>query len=53
MLFKSHVPGSGNDVTYTITLPKDPKQFPNASGVGGTTWNFQLRADVLVRPDVV
>jgi hypothetical protein len=43
VLFKSHVPGSGNDVTYTITLPKDPKQQPNASGIGGTTWTFQLR----------
>jgi hypothetical protein len=41
--FKSGVPGSGNDMTYTVTLPQDPKQFPNASGAGGTTWNFQLR----------
>src|SRR5215469_5843833 len=40
--FKSGVPGSGNDMTYTITLPMDPKQQPNASGAGGTTWNFQL-----------
>ena len=30
-------------MTYTVTLPKDPKQQPNASGAGGTTWNFQLR----------
>ena len=43
MLFKSGRPGSGNDMTYTITLPKDPKKQPNASGKGGTTWNFQLR----------
>jgi hypothetical protein len=41
--FKSGQPGSGNDITYTMTLPKDPKQQPNASGAGGTTWNFQLR----------
>src|SRR6478609_5229555 len=41
--FKSGVPGSGNDMTYTVTLPVDPKQQPNASGAGGTTWNFQLR----------
>jgi hypothetical protein len=41
--FKSGVPGSGNDMTYTVTLPMDPKQQPNASGAGGTTWNFQLR----------
>ena len=43
MLFKSSRPGSGNDMTYTITLPKDPKTQPNASGAGGSTWNFQLR----------
>jgi hypothetical protein len=41
--FKSGVPGSGNDMTYTMTLPKDPKTQPNASGAGGSTWNFQLR----------
>jgi hypothetical protein len=41
--YKSGIPGSGNDMTYTVTLPKDPKQQPNASGAGGTTWNFQLR----------
>ena len=41
--FKSNVPGSGNDVTYVTTLPKDPDVQPNASGAGGTTWNFQLR----------
>ena len=43
VLFKSSVPGSGNDMTYTVTLPQDPKQFPTASGATGTTWNFQLR----------
>jgi hypothetical protein len=41
--FKSAVPGSGNDVTYTVTLPKDPARQPTASGATGTTWNFQLR----------
>ncbi|HEY1593852.1 MAG TPA: hypothetical protein VGF74_00540 [Thermoleophilaceae bacterium] len=41
--FKSNVPGSGNDMTYTMTLPTEPRQQPNASGAGGTTWNFQLR----------
>jgi hypothetical protein len=41
--FKSGIPGSGNDITYTMTLPRDPKTQPNASGTGGTTWNFQLR----------
>jgi hypothetical protein len=43
LLFKSGVPGSGNDMTYTMTLPKDPKTQPNASGAGSSTWNFQLR----------
>jgi hypothetical protein len=41
--FKSNIPGSGNDMTYTMVLPRDPKTQPNASGDGGTTWNFQLR----------
>ncbi len=41
--FKSGVRGSGNDITYLMTLPSDPKAFPNASGAGGTTWNFELR----------
>jgi len=43
IIYKSGIPGSGNDMTYTVTLPKDPKKQPNASGAGGTTWNFQLR----------
>ncbi len=41
--FKSGIAGSGNDVTYTMTLPKDPTQQPNASGADSSTWNFQLR----------
>ncbi len=43
VLFKSNIRGSGNNMTYTVTLPSDPKKQPNASGVGGTTWNFELR----------
>jgi hypothetical protein len=43
LLFKSGAPGSGNDMTYVVTLPKDPKIQPNASGAGSSTWNFQLR----------
>ncbi len=43
LLFKSSRPGSGNNMTYTITLPRDPKKQPNATGKGGTTWNFELR----------
>jgi hypothetical protein len=42
VLFKSDVAGSGNDVTYTITLPREPAQFPSNTGAG-STWNFQLR----------
>jgi hypothetical protein len=30
-------------MTYVVTLPKDPKIQPSASGAGGSTWNFQLR----------
>jgi len=41
--FKSGVRGSGNDITYLMTLPTDPKARPTNSGVGGGTWNFQLR----------
>lgn len=41
--FKSNRPGSGNNMTYTVVLPRDPKVQPNATGVGGTTWNFELR----------
>ena len=36
------MPGSGNDITYLMTLPTEPKAFPTQSGVGAT-WNFQLR----------
>jgi hypothetical protein len=43
LAFRSGVPGSGNDMTYVLTLPKDPKTQPTASGAGGSTWNFQLR----------
>jgi hypothetical protein len=41
--YKSGLPGSGNDMTYTLTLPKDPKQQPNNTGANSSTWNFQLR----------
>ena len=42
VLFKSSVPGSGNDITYELTLPLEPKQKPENDGSGGT-WDFQLR----------
>ncbi len=43
VLFKSDVPGSGNDITYTVTLPTEPKKLPRNNGPDGATWNFQLR----------
>ncbi|KQZ89040.1 hypothetical protein ASD62_06700 [Phycicoccus sp. Root563] len=43
VLFKSGVRGSGNDITYTVELPRDPRTQPTASGATGSTWNFQLR----------
>ncbi len=43
VLFKSDEPGSGNDVSYGIRLPKDPPgQKPQNDGTGGV-WNFELR----------
>src|SRR4051794_40249451 len=43
LLFKSNQPGSGNDVSYDIRLPKDP-QGPKPKNDGtGSTWNFELR----------
>ena len=42
VLFKSGAHGSGNDMTYQVTLPKDPKKQPKNDGTGAT-WNFQLR----------
>ena len=41
--FKSDVPGSGNDITYTITLPTEPPKLPRNNGPDGATWNFELR----------
>jgi hypothetical protein len=43
VLFKSNIPGSGNDMTYTMTLPVNPTVPPNASGANSATWDFQLR----------
>jgi hypothetical protein len=40
--FKSGEAGSGNDITYNVTLPDDPPTKPKQDGSGGT-WNFQLR----------
>ncbi len=41
--FKSNRPGSGNNMTYELTLPTDPSVQPNNTGDGGTTWDFELR----------
>jgi hypothetical protein len=40
-LFYSNVPGSGHNVTYQMTLPKDPPTLPKNNGSGGT-FGFQL-----------
>jgi hypothetical protein len=42
VLFKSNVPGSGNDITYNLTLPTNPTAQPQSNGTGAT-WDFQLR----------
>jgi hypothetical protein len=40
MLFYSNVPGSGNQMQYTFTLPKDPS--PSAPLTPGKSYNFEL-----------
>ncbi len=40
--FQSNRPGSGNDVTYTVRLPKNPPTLPRQDEKGGT-WDFMLR----------
>jgi hypothetical protein len=40
-LFYSNTAGSGNNATYTMTLPADPPALPRQDGTGGT-FNFQL-----------
>jgi len=42
LAFRSSRPGSGNDITYNLRLPKEPPIVPQNDGSGGT-WNFQLR----------
>jgi hypothetical protein len=41
-LFYSNVPGSGNNSSYRLVIPKDPPILPNQSGTAGT-FNFQNR----------
>jgi hypothetical protein len=40
-LFYSNQPGSGNNVSYQMVLPKDPPTLPKQNGSGGT-FGFQL-----------
>jgi hypothetical protein len=40
--FQSRRAGSGNDVTYTVRLPKNPPTLPQQNEKGGT-WDFMLR----------
>ena len=44
LLFYDHRPGSGNDVTYNVRLPKDPPTMPTQDGANGVTWAFEQRA---------
>jgi hypothetical protein len=44
LLFYDHRPGSGNDVTYNIRLPKDPPTMPTEDSSNGVYWNFEQRA---------
>jgi hypothetical protein len=39
-LFYSNVPGSGNQMSYKLTLPKDPS--PSNPTVAGKSYNFEL-----------
>ena len=41
LLFYSNAAGSGNSMTYSLTLPTDPPTLPTQDGTGGT-FNFQL-----------
>jgi hypothetical protein len=41
LLFYDSRPGSGNNSTYLVKLPKDPPTLPTQDGTGGT-FNFQL-----------
>jgi hypothetical protein len=41
-LFYSDTPGSGNNATYRVVVPKDPPVLPRQDGTGGT-FNFQDR----------
>jgi hypothetical protein len=40
-LFYSHIPGSGNNATFGLTLPSQPPVLPVQDG-SGTSWDFQL-----------
>jgi hypothetical protein len=42
LAFYSSRPGSGYNMTYQVTLPKDPNVLPTQSSPGAF-WNFQLR----------
>ena len=52
VLFKSSVPGSGNDITYEMTLPKDPQQKPQERRLRRHL-ELPAAADLLVRADAV
>src|SRR6266568_4590357 len=41
-LFYSNQPGSGNQMTYTLKLPNDPKPGPGKVPQPGQSFNFEL-----------
>jgi hypothetical protein len=43
LIFKSGQPGSANDITYDIRLPKEPQGPKPKNDGSGSTWNFMLR----------
>jgi hypothetical protein len=42
LLFYSGKAGAGNENTYNLRLPREPKVMPRQDG-GGGTWNIQIR----------
>jgi len=42
VIFYSNSAGSGNNVTWQMTLPKQPPTFPSQAGAGSPSWDFQL-----------
>ena len=41
-IFYSNAAGSGNNVTWQMTLPKQAPTFPSQAGAGSPSWDFEL-----------